>query len=89
MRSYGLEYAQTLGTAYEFADRLEEFVDHDEHIPHALIAVGIGCWEKYVVGKDVVDFLKEQIEEIECQREANSRFLVTGDYNYSREICIE
>ena len=74
MRSYGLEYAQTLGAAYEFADRLEDYIDHHEHIPQALIAVGIARWSKDICDQDIADFLRGVIEKIECQRETDSRF---------------
>jgi len=78
MRSYGLEFAQTLGAAYEFADRLEDYVDHHEHIPQALIGVGVARWSKNVSDQDIADFLRGVIEEIERQRGRNNRL---GDPN--------
>ena len=74
MRSYGLEYAQTLSAAYEFADRLENYIDHHEHIPQALIAVGIARWSKDVSDQDIADFLRGVIEEIENQRAIGNQF---------------
>ncbi len=78
MRSYGLEFAQTLSAAYEFADRLEDYIDHHEHIPQALIAVGVARWSKNVSDQDIADFLRGVIDEIECQRGINNRL---GDPN--------
>lgn len=78
MRSYGLEFAQILSAAYEFADRLEDYIDHYEHIPQALIAVGVARWSKDISDQDIVDFLRGVIDEIECQRGINNRFDDSG-----------